>query len=194
MVTPSNDPTHRQPALGAIETSSIARGVEALDGVLKMAKVERVMSAVLPRGKYIFFFTGILADVEQAMQRGLEIAGDTVVDRFIIPNLHPQVPEAMRKRQKVSEGEFEAVGMIETKEVASAVFAADAAVKAADVRLLEARNQPGGKGFVSLTGEVGAVRSAIAAGAATVKKDGMLISQIVIPYAHKGLLPALTEG
>jgi microcompartment protein CcmL/EutN len=81
---------------------------------------------------------------------------------------------------------------VETKEVASAVFAADAAAKAAAVSIIEARYQPGGKGLLVLTGEVGAVRAAVNAAVATIKKDGMLISHVVIPYADKALLKVLT--
>ena len=77
------------------------------------------------------------------------------------------------------------------KEVASAIYAGDAAVKAASVTLIEARNQPGGKGLVLLTGEVGAARAAIAAGVETMKKEGMLIHSIVIPHAHKDLAKTL---
>jgi microcompartment protein CcmL/EutN len=82
------------------------------------------------------------------------------------------------------------VGVIETKEVASAIFAGDAAVKAAAVTLVEARNQPGGKGLVVLTGDVGAVEAAVAAGVATVK-EGMLVGTVVIPSAHEALKKSL---
>jgi microcompartment protein CcmL/EutN len=86
---------------------------------------------------------------------------------------------------------LEAVGIIETKEVASAIYAGDAAVKAANVTLIEARNQPGAKGMVVLTGDVGAVRSAVAAGVAAVR-EGMLIAEVVIPFAHPALVKSLT--
>jgi microcompartment protein CcmL/EutN len=39
---------------------------------------------------------------------------------------------------------------------------------------------------------VGAVRTAVAAGVASIKKDGMLIGEVVIPYAHEALLKTLT--
>ncbi|MBI4424362.1 MAG: BMC domain-containing protein, partial [Elusimicrobia bacterium] len=45
-------------------------------------------------------------------------------------------------------------------------------------------------GYVSMTGEVGAVRSAVAAGIAVVPK-GMLVTQVVIPQADKQLLAAV---
>ena len=64
-------------------------------------------------------------------------------------------------------------------------------MKAAAVTLIEARNQPGGKGLVVLTGDVGAVEAAVAAGVAAVKKEGMLVARVVIPAAHEALKRAL---
>lgn len=178
------------PAIGFIECSSIAVGINATDAMLKRAAVDLLMTTIIPRGKYLIMVGGEVADVEAAMSAGMEKAGSKVLDHFIIQNAHPQLPPAIKGRVKVAE--IEAVGIIETKEVASAIYAGDAAVKAAAVTLIEAKNQPGGKGLVVVTGEVGAVRAAVAAGVATIKADGMLISEIVIPYAHKALVKTLT--
>jgi microcompartment protein CcmL/EutN len=112
-----------------------------------------------------------------------------VVDQFLIQNVDRQLPAAIKGRVKVDR--LDAIGLIETKEVASSIYAADAAVKAAAVTLIEARTQPGAKGLVVLTGDVGAVRAAVAAGVATVK-DGQLIAEVVIPRAHDALLKSLT--
>jgi microcompartment protein CcmL/EutN len=185
----SSDTHFRAPAIGFIESTSIARGIEATDAMLKTAEVDLLMTTIIPRGKYLVMIGGAVADVESALRSGLESAAETVIDHFIIQNVHPQLPPAIRGRVKVER--IEAVGMIETKEVAPAIFAGDAAVKAAAVDLIEARNQPGGKGLVVVTGEVGAVRAAVAAGVATVK-DTFLIAEIVIPYAHEDLRRALS--
>lgn len=176
-------------SIGFLETGSIAKGIEATDAMLKRAAVDLLMTTLVPRGKYLVMIGGGLADVEQAMQAGLESAGATVLDHFTIQNVHPQLPAAIRGRVKVTA--IEAVGLIETKEVASAIYAGDAAVKAANVTLIEARNQPGAKGLVVLTGDVGAVRAAVAAGVATIRKEGMLIAEVVIPYGHPALLQTL---
>src|SRR6185295_3703955 len=178
------------PALGFIETSSIARGVEALDALLKRASVEVLLTTIVPRGKYLILIGGGVADVEEAMKAGISVADRSLVDHFLIPSVHPQLPAAIKGRVKVAG--IEAVGLIETRDVASAIYAGDAAAKAADVTLIEARNQPGAKGLVVLTGDVGAVRAAVAAGVATVKKEGMLVSEVVIPHAHEALVKSLT--
>ncbi len=176
------------PAIGFVELSSIARGIEATDAMLKMAGVELLMTLIVPRGKYLVMIGGTVADVESSLRAGVETGASTVIDSFIIQNVHEQLPAAIRGRVKVDR--IEALGLIETKDVAAAIYAGDAAVKAAAVTLIEARNQPGAKGLVVLTGEVGAVRSAVAAGVAVVK-DGFLIADVVIPYAHEDLRKSL---
>ncbi|HWC77301.1 MAG TPA: BMC domain-containing protein [Blastocatellia bacterium] len=181
----------RSPCIGFIESSSIARGIEATDAMMKMAEVDLLMTTIIPRGKYLIMIGGRVADVESSLRAGLEVAGDTVLDHFIIQNVHPELPAAIKGRVKVER--IEAVGIIETKEVASAIYAGDAAVKSANIKLIEARNQPGGKGLVVLCGEVGAVRTAVAAGVASIKREGMLVAQVVIPYAHEALLKSLTS-
>ena len=178
------------PCIGFLESSSIAKGIEATDAMMKMADVELLMTTIIPRGKYLIMIGGRVADVEASLRAGLGVAAGTVLDQFIIQNVHPDLPAAIKGRVKVDR--IEAVGIIETKEVASAIYAADAAVKSAAIQLIEARNQPGGKGLVVLTGEVGAVRTAVAAGVSSVKKDGMLIGEVVIPYAHPALVKSLT--
>jgi microcompartment protein CcmL/EutN len=178
------------PCVGFLETSSIARGIEATDAMMKKAAVELLMSLIVPRGKYIIMIGGMVADVESSLLAGRELAGDAVVDHFLIQNVHPQLPAAIKGRVKVER--VEAVGIIETKEIASAIYAGDAAVKAAGVTLIEARNQPGAKGMVVVTGDVGAVRSAVAAGVAAISRDGMLIAEVVIPFAHPALVKSLT--
>jgi microcompartment protein CcmL/EutN len=187
----SDIPSPRGPSIGFLETASIAKGIEATDAMLKQAAVDLLMTTIVPRGKYLVMIGGAVADVESALRAGIDLAGSSVIDQFLIQNVHPQLPAAIKGRVKIDS--LEAVGIIETKEVASAIYAGDAAAKAAAVTLIEARNQPGAKGMVVLTGDVGAVRAAVAAGVATVKKDGMLVSEVVIPRAHEALVRSLTS-
>ena len=185
-------PSPRGPSIGFLETASIAKGIEATDAMMKQAAVDLLMTTIVPRGKYLVMIGGAVADVESALRAGVDRAGASVLDQFLIQNVHPQLPAAIKGKVKVES--LEAIGIIETKEVASAIFAGDAAAKAAAVTLIEARNQPGAKGMVVLTGDVGAVRAAVAAGVATIKKDGMLVAEVVIPRAHDALLKSLTTS
>ncbi len=90
----------------------------------------------------------------------------------------------------------EALGMIETKGLVGAIEAADAGVKAAQVRLLGYEKVGGGLVTVHFVGEVAAVKAAVEAGAAGAKRVGELISVHVIPRPHSdidGILPVERE-
>ena len=70
---------------------------------------------------------------------------------------------------------------------------ADAAVKAADVDLIDLRlgSGIGGKSFAVVTGEVAAVQEAINCGIAAGEDKGLLVSSVVIPHPHPDLFSAL---
>lgn len=78
----------------------------------------------------------------------------------------------------------EALGMIETKGLVGAIEAADAMVKAANVKLMGKVIVGGGLVTVMVRGDVGAVKAATDAGAAAAKRIGDLISVHVIPRPH----------
>lgn len=77
-----------------------------------------------------------------------------------------------------------ALGMIETTGLVGAIEAADAMVKAAKVRLLDKELTTGGLVVIQVVGEVGAVRSAVDAGARAAERVGQLIATHVIPRPH----------
>ena len=90
------------PALGFIETASIARGVEALDALLKRARVEVLLTTIVPRGKYLILFGGGVADVEEALKAGLETAGKSVLDLGRV-DLGPAIDAAMESMRAAAE-------------------------------------------------------------------------------------------
>ena len=78
----------------------------------------------------------------------------------------------------------EALGMIETRGYVGAVEAADAMVKAANVKLVGKIQIGGGLVSVVVRGDVGAVKAATDAGAAAAEKVGEVLSVHVIPRPH----------
>ena len=78
----------------------------------------------------------------------------------------------------------DALGMVETKGLVSAIEAADAMVKAANVTLVGKELVGGGLVTVMVRGDVGAVKAATDAGAAAADRVGELISVHVIPRPH----------
>jgi ethanolamine utilization protein EutM len=77
-----------------------------------------------------------------------------------------------------------ALGMVETRGLIGAIEAADAMVKAANVRLIGKEQIGGGYVTVMVRGDVGAVKAATDAGAAAAKRVGELVSVHVIPRPH----------
>lgn len=90
----------------------------------------------------------------------------------------------------------EALGMVETKGLVGAIEAADAMVKAANVKLMGKEKIGSGLVTVMVRGDVGAVKASVDAGAAAAKRVGELFSVHVIPHPHEdveGILPGGDE-
>ena len=163
-------------ALGMIEVTSIPVGVEAGDAMLKAAAVELVTAQSVCAGKYIVLITGEVAAVRESVAAGKTAA---------------QVPQAINACTEI--GQVAAVGVLEAFSLCAAVLAADAAVKAADVSLMEVRlgRGLGGKSFIILTGEVAAVRAAVDAAHALEEVAGLMNDSVVIPAPHPDMIRAL---
>jgi ethanolamine utilization protein EutM len=87
----------------------------------------------------------------------------------------------------------DALGMVETRGLVGAIEAADAMVKAANVKLVGKEFIGGGFVTVMVRGDVGAVKAATDAGAAAAGRVGELKSVHVIPRPHgevEGILPS----
>lgn len=78
----------------------------------------------------------------------------------------------------------EALGMIETRGLVAAVEAADAMCKAANVVLVGTEKIGSGLVTVMVRGDVGAVKSAVEAGASSAGRLGELVATHVIPRPH----------
>lgn len=90
--------------------------------------------------------------MESALRTGEESAKANVVDRLLIPRVHPQVIEAISMSAMPSS--LKALGILEFFSVTGAIIAADAAAKAASVSLIEIRlgTGIGGKSLSLLPG------------------------------------------
>lgn len=82
---------------------------------------------------------------------------------------------------------LEALGLVETRGLVGALEAADAGVKAADVRLLGTERADAGLVTVKFLGDVAAVKAAVDAGAAAAGRIGQLVAVHVIPRPHEDI-------
>ena len=103
------------------------------------------------------------------------------------PNNVPAKPEVRKMTNQ-------ALGMIETRGLVAAIEAADAMLKAANVELVGTEKIGSGLVSVMVRGDVGAVKSAVEAGAASAERLGEVIATHVIPRPHddvEKILPLL---
>lgn len=175
-------------AIGMVELNSIARGIETCDYMVKAAQIDLLRSSTVCPGKFLILVGGDTSDVEEAMKEGLHRGGECVVDTLLLPNAHPSLIPAMMGTTQVSD--YGAVGALEFYSVASAITAADKAVKAADITLMEIHigYAIGGKGYVTLTGDVAAVKAAVEAAS---KESELLVGTTVLPRPDQKLFDSL---
>jgi ethanolamine utilization protein EutM len=87
-----------------------------------------------------------------------------------------------------------ALGMIETRGLVACIEAADAMVKAASVTLLNRRAIGGGYMTVMVRGDVGAVRTALEAGARAARRIGEVVAVRILPSPHLDIESVLPEA
>ena len=178
-------------AIGILESNSIAKGIEAADAVLKAADTALLYAKPVCPGKYTILFYGDVAAVSASLDAGAAVIDAHLVDSVVIPRIHPQVIQAI-SLSTAPDG-VNAVGVMEFFSVTAAVYAADAAAKAADVTLLDVRIGVGigGKSFAVLTGEVAAVEEAVRCGMAAGEEKGLAVTSTVIPSPRKEIFDTL---
>lgn len=96
-------------SLGVIETTTVAASIHAADAGIKGAQVRLVEVRLADGlgGKGIVLFSGLVADVEAAVEIGIGVleTPDLLVRQVVIPQLHPDmwgnVSDATRFRSRV---------------------------------------------------------------------------------------------
>jgi microcompartment protein CcmL/EutN len=183
-------------AVGVVELGSIYKGFEVQDAMLKAANVEKVIGRTICSGKYFIVVRGSIADVEAAAAVAREVGGFAIINVATIPNVDQRVFPAMAGCSVIQVGAQTRVGavlIIETFSVVSAIKAADLAIKEADLEILRVHvaMAVGGKGFVVLTGEIGALESAVKPAVAYCREEGMLAGYTIISNPHEEVLREL---
>jgi microcompartment protein CcmL/EutN len=159
------------------------------DEMLKAASVNLLIARTIWSGKYLIVIGGSVSDVEAAIQAGLKIAGEAIIDHLMVPNVHESVFPALGQSVVLDAKQAGALGVVETFSGTSILAAADAAAKAARITLfrIHIAMAMGGKGLCLMTGTVADVRAGVQAAADEARRRGLLVSEIVIPRPGKEL-------
>jgi|GEM_PF-110034 len=185
-------------AYGFVETRGFTGMAEATDAMNKAAQVDFVRQEQIGGGYATTICMGEVGAVKAAVEAGATAAkrvGELHASN-VIPRLHDEVVEVVIRWKSPPE-EIQpqlALGLVEAAGFTPMVEAADAGVKAANVQLADYVLVGGGMATVVFRGEVAAVRSAVAAGAAQSAKVGKVVSQHVIPSPHPLMQQVLPLG
>ncbi len=163
------------PALAVLEIRSIARGYFALDALAKRACVTVLQAEPISPGKFWIVVGGGEAEVDEALAAGVTAAADARIDHTLLPFVHEDVRRAVVDGPRRSSPDG-SIGVLEFDTLSSAIRAADAALKCADVTLMDLHlaRGIGGKGYLVLCGVLSDVEAALEAGVASGGEDHLV--------------------
>jgi microcompartment protein CcmL/EutN len=177
--------------IGFLEYTSIGKGVEAADLISKNTDIKIMISAANCPGRYQILFSGDVDAVKSAVELAENIADFNFLDSLVIPRVDDSVVSALYSPNSIDIRD--GVAIFETMTMTAVIEGADTMVKTADVEIIELRLGKGlaGKSYVTVTGSLQDLRSAMDAALENVKDRGVLISSVIIPSINPELIKHL---
>ncbi|MEI6858529.1 MAG: BMC domain-containing protein [Shewanella sp.] len=174
-------------AIGLVELTSIAKGIEVTDVMLKSANVSLLVTKTICPGKYIVMIGGEIGAVKQAVANGEKSGGHLTVDSFVIPNVHASVLPSLSGVNEISKKQ--AIGVVETFSVGACIASADRAVKSANVQLVRIHMAfgIGGKCYMVLNGDIADIKTAVQNASQDAGDKGLLVQSSIIPKPDDAL-------
>ncbi len=171
-----------------VECTTVSTGFKAADDMAKAANVELLQAETTCPGKFVILITGEISAVRSSVERAANTYTDKVIDTFVLGNPHESIFPAIYGTAEAEK--IDALGVLETYDVAAMIVAADIAAKTAIVQLLELRLAKGmcGKSYMTITGSVSAVQAAIDAAKQAAGDKGMFLDESVIARPSDQLL------
>ena len=166
--------------LGMLEVGMVPRGLRTLDVLVKEAPVKVLRARPVSPAHYVILFEGEVESVRRAIHAGSDVAGDHLVASLTLPSPHFQIGEVLEGVRKVDV--VNALGVLQTSNLPTAIIAADGAAKTGEVELIELRLGMGlgGSAFFTLTGEVSSVEAAILRARSLAEANEALVDSNVI--------------
>ena len=177
--------------LGFLELNSISKGIEVVDAVLKVANTELISAKASCPGKYYIVIAGNVDAVNKSIAEGVRMGAANIVGSLVLPKISQQVIRGIS--QTDIPDKQNAIGVMEYYSCAGSIIAADAAVKAADVKIIVVRlaTALAGKSYVVITGDTAACHAAVEAGTMAAKEEALLIHKVVISRPQKEVFESL---
>jgi len=166
-------------ALALVEVDSNARGYLVMDGLAKRARVTVRSAYPVTPGKFLILFAGEVASIEEAMEAAEETAGSAMLASMLLPQVHPALLRALAGRFHTDEPA--AIAIVEMRNVAKTLEAADLALKEAQVGMLKLHlaSGIGGKGYFVLVGDLADLEAAVLSIEHSSIREALLETQLI---------------
>ena len=183
------------PTLAVIEFASIADGIFCADALLKRAPIAMIKAGTVSQGRYLIILGGSTASVEESLNEALTVGQASQLDHAFLPDVHPQVLDAVLGQRLPMDQD--AVAVLETATVAANVQAAELALKGTKVRLVELRladYELSGKAISLFNGELHEVEAAMDLAAGFLHGRKEYVQHRIICQPHEALTQHLAGG
>lgn len=175
-------------SVGCIELSSIAVGYQVADAMKKSANIDLIWNQIHCPGRLMLMVLGDSSSVAAAIETGIAIGGERMVDSLVLSRIHPDVLSAIKRRKSVQS--IDTLAVIEAYSISSAIKMADLVVKSHHVKILEVNVVMGlaGKGIILIGGDMSSVSSAAEIARSRAEVKGKLVLTTVIANPDPELL------
>jgi microcompartment protein CcmL/EutN len=178
----------KYPAIAILEFDDIPTGFFATDAMLKKSPILLLKSGIISEGRYLTMIGGNTASVDESFAEGVFWGREHVIDQVILPDVHPQVHDAVLGRRNTDA--WGSMAILETPTVSSNIRAAEMALKGTPVDLVEIRlaeSALAGKGISVYRGELHDIEAAMDIATSFLAQAGVRASSRIIPAPHDGL-------
>jgi len=180
--------------IAVIDFSSIADGLYCTDALLKKAPIAMIKSGTVSRGRHLVIFGGTTGSVAESLTEALGIGNGSVIDHVFLPDVHEKVHDALMGKRATCRDD--AVAILETDTVAANVQAAELAIKATDVELVEIRlaeYEMSGKAISVYNGPLHGVEHAMEVANEYLRLQNRAAQYRIIPSPHEILTQQLNQ-
>jgi microcompartment protein CcmL/EutN len=146
-----------------LQIADVPRGLRTLDALVKEAPVEVLAAGTVQPGHYLIVFGGQVEAVVLSFERASSTAGDLVLDSVLLADAEPRLVPAFRDGVVRPTWQGDTLGVVQSSSCPVLLAAVDAALKGAQVDLVELRvaDGLGGRSLATVWGAVHDVEAAI---------------------------------
>jgi microcompartment protein CcmL/EutN len=146
-----------------LDIDDVPRGLLTLDLLVKEAEVVVYSAGTVQAGRYLILFGGEVAPVEVSFYRAVDIAKAALIDGVLLPYAEPRIAPAVLEGAQRWPCPGDSLGVLQSGSSPTMLRCVDAALKGAEVDLMQLRiaDGLGGRAIATLWGATHDVEAAI---------------------------------